>query len=110
MCDDENERNKAWLEFFYNEDAVMKVLAEDRIQDILTAGHAWNGHGWTTTRAAVSLRALTNVAMVSNEVNDYRDSFLYSLALAAGVEIPALKLGDKASDAAFALYERWISL
>ena len=110
LCDDENERNKAWLEFFYNEDAVMKVLAEDRIQDILTAGHAWNGHGWTTTRAAVSLRALNNVAMVSNEVNDYRDSFLYSLALAAGVEIPALKLGDKASDAAFALYERWISL
>ena len=76
MSDDENEKNKAWFEFFYNEDAVLKVLAEDRVQDVLRAGHAWNGSGWTTTRAAVSLRALTNVAMVSTEVDDYRDSFL----------------------------------
>ena len=45
--------------------------------------------------------------MVSTEVDDYRDSFLYSLALSAGVEVPALQLKDKAADAAIALYERW---
>ena len=109
LSDDDLVKNKAWCEFFYNEDAVVKVLGEDngRIQDILAAGHSWNGAGWTTTRAAVSLRALTSVAMVSTEVDDYRDSFLYSLALSAGVEVPALQLKDKAADAAFALYERW---
>jgi hypothetical protein len=53
------------------------------------------------------LRALTAVALVSTEVEDYRDSFLYSLALAAGVEVQSPRLKDKAADAAFALYERW---
>ncbi len=40
-------------------------------------------------------------------MEDYRDSFLYSLALAAGVEVQSMRLKDKAADAAFALYERW---
>ena len=102
------ERNTAWGEFLYNEEAVVSILREGcPIPEVLKAGLAWNGAGWTTTRAAVSLRALTSVALVSTDVEDYRDSFLYSLALAAGVEVQSLRLKDKGADAAFALYERW---
>ena len=34
-------------------------------------------------------------------------SFLFSVALAAGVEVPSLKLPEKSADAAMALWELW---
>ena len=95
VSEDDMERNTAWGEFLYNEEAVVSILREGcPIPEVLKAGLAWNGAGWTTTRAAVSLRALTSVALVSTDVEDYRDSFLYSLALAAGVEVQSLRLKD----------------
>ena len=45
--------------------------------------------------------------MVTTNFKEYLNSFLFSLALCAGLEIPALELTDKASEVAFGLSERW---
>ena len=107
---DEQAFESCWESFFLNEEATVQFLAEtpkDGVVATVTRGQAWRGTGWNTTRCAVQVRSLTNIAMVSSNVVDYLNSFLYSLALAAGVEVHQLELGDKASDVAFKLYERW---
>jgi hypothetical protein len=49
------------------------------------------------------LHALTGVALVQSQFSQYRDCWLYSLALLYEVEVSHLDLCDKSSDAAFAL-------
>ena len=62
---------------------------------------------WDTTRAAKAIRGLPGVAMVSSNFNEYRRSFLYSIALALNIDVPHIDLGDKGADVAFHLSELW---
>ena len=96
---DENLAGEAWKNFFLSEGIVVEFLkttqAED-VQIVLSAGAAWSGAGWDTTKAAKAVRLLMGVTMVTTNSKEYLKSFLFSLALFAGLEIPALELTDKA--------------
>ena len=97
---------EAWKIFFFNESAVMEFLQNtppEKVDAVLSAGASWNGTGWDTTKAAKAVRALTGLAMVTTRFQEYLQAFLFSLALCAGLEIPALELSDKASKVAFGL-------
>ena len=101
---------EAWKRFFLNEDAVVLFLqsvSPEEVKTVLAAGAAWRGTGWGTTRAAKAVWKLTGLAMVTTKFQEYLNSFLLSLSLSAGVEIPALELSDRASAVAFELSERW---
>ena len=82
-------------------------MPQDFITQAIQLGGAWNGLGWDTTKAAKGVRALTGVYMVSGRLQDYLNSFLYSLAMVAGIDVPTLDLGDKAAETAFCLADRW---
>ena len=101
----------AWKKFFYDVLQVQQVLAEASspaaMKELITSGLQWTGGGWTTTSASRRLYELTGVALVSHEFADYLGGFLFSLALATGVEIPSVHLESKAADAAFALTGLW---
>ena len=107
---DEGKAAAAWQFFFFNEDAVVSFLKSspiDQVQQVIAAGAGWGGMGWDTTKAAKAVRRLTGVAMVMTQFQQYLNSFLFSLSLSAGLEIPAADLSDKASEVAFQLSERW---
>ena len=76
---------------------------------MLSTGLLWEGGGWTTARAATRLYELTGVALVNDQLQDYLLGFLFSVALAGGVDVPSLKLPEKSADAAMALYKVWSS-
>ena len=102
---------ETWRKFFYDVRQVQQVLAEASspaaMKDLINSGLQWTGGGWTTTSASRRLYELTGVALVSHEFADYLGGFLFSLALATGVEIPSVHLESKAADAAFALAGLW---
>jgi hypothetical protein len=106
---DETVFNETWKKFFYSGEDVCKLLKESAadIQAVLSAGERWEGLGWNTTTAAKTLRALTGVALVTSQFREYLSSFLYSIALVAGVDVAYLELSPKAADAAFVLAEVW---
>jgi hypothetical protein len=107
---DESLAGEAWKSFFLTENIVVQFLKEtppEEVQSVLAAGAGWSGAGWDTTKAAKAVRLLTGVAMVTTNFKEYLNSFLFSLALCAGLEIPALELTDKASEVAFGLSEHW---
>ena len=89
--------------------AFLQQATSELVQAVLMAGTAWMGMGWDTTKAAKAVRALTGLAMVSTRFQDYLTTFLLSISLSAGLEIPALELSDRALDVAFSFSERWQS-
>ena len=100
----------AWKEFFLNFNLVRHLLDTgdaNLIEEVCTAGLQWDGQGWSTARATAKLYELTKVALVSDDINEYKLSFLFSLALAGKVEVPTLKLTERSSDAALRLFEIW---
>ena len=110
---DEGESTAAWAAFFLNEVAVVQFFRESQpssVSAVLSAGSQWSGAGWDTTKCAKTVRTLTGVAMVTNELKDYLHAFLFSLALVANLDLPSLELSDKASDVAFRLADRWQEL
>ena len=68
------------------------------------------GTSWNTTRAAMALRSLTGVALVTGQFTEYLRCFLYSLALTDGVDVATLELTERAGDASFHLAELWTQL
>ena len=104
MSLDEGEASAAWTQFFLNEHAVTEFLqstSEEIVNGVLAAGQGWGGAGWDTTRCARKVRVLKSVALVVPELRAYLNSFLYSLALAAGVGVATFDLSDKAAEVAF---------
>ena len=98
--------NAAWDAFFLDPVRVVELsplVTKEIAAAVLQAGVNWNGSGWTTSRASKQLFSLVNVALVSGDIGQYRNSFLFALALLWEVEVPTLELGDKASESAFAL-------
>jgi hypothetical protein len=100
---------QAWSTFFLNETHVRAVLlmGPDRVVAVCAAGLHWDGAGWGSTRCATRVRQLTGVALVSDTAKDYIEAFVYSLALAAGVDVPQAKLSPQAGEVAFKLSEVW---
>jgi hypothetical protein len=107
---DENDLDKAWAEFFLNEEAVVSLLRDSsptEVHQVLVTGEAWTGTSWDTTKCAMKVRSLKGVAMVEPDVKNYLHAFLYSLALAGSVSIATLDLSEQAAEVAFRLSERW---
>ena len=108
---DEEESTSAWTQFFLNETAVKQFLQQtpsDRVWDVLQAGLQWSGRGWGTTKCALVLKQLTGLSLVQSTLTEYNKAFLYSVALAAAVDVPQLDLSPAAADVAFKLHERWV--
>jgi hypothetical protein len=102
--------NEAWARFFYDTPRVVELIKScppDAVLAVLAAGERWGGNGWDTTKAAKTLRSLTGVALVTGQFKEYLSSFLYSIALTAGVDVPFLELSPKAADASFVLADLW---
>ena len=105
---EESEAAGAWNEFFLNTEAVRSLMnTPERVPEVLLRGRSitnWNG---TAIRAAVQIEALTGEALVSADLKDYIDCFLYSLALAAEVDPGPVHLSDRQASVSFALAHVW---
>ena len=102
--------NEAWKDLFLNPRAVKKLLSEtsqEVLHLVLQAGQNWEGGGWDSTKCAKTLRQLTGVALVSPRAVDYVNAFLYSLVLAANLDVTLAELSDKCADVAFHLSDLW---
>ena len=97
------EWSATWSTFLFNVKAVNELGYPAKAQAIITAGEVWRGDGWTTGRASKVLYETTGVPLVSANVEDYKGSFLYALALHWGLDVASFELSERASDAAFAL-------
>jgi hypothetical protein len=101
---------KAWASFFLNVDLVRQfseAMPHDTKKAVLDAGVLWDGTGWNTSKASKKLWDVAGVGLVSGDVNQYKDAFVYSLALAWEIEVPQLTLADRCADAAFSLAGLW---
>lgn len=104
----EEVRIKLWNEWFLNEDFARHITCEGKthLVEVLQLGM----HiplNWTTTRCAVRLKNLTNVALVLANTSNYNHCWLYSLALAGEVDPGAVELADQAANVSFELAARW---
>ena len=103
---DEGEGKQAWAEFLFNIPLARSFLThvpKDTTTACLNQGIKWGGLGWTTSRASRVVYELTGVPLVTSRVEDYRDAFLFAIAMAKEVEINVLHLSDRASEAAYQL-------
>ena len=103
---EELEGAKAWGEFLFNIPAAREFVAQvskEAVSLALSQGQKWNGMGWTTSRASRVVYELTGVPLVSSKVEEYRDAFLFALAMTTNVEVLGLDLGDRASEVAYYL-------
>ena len=104
---DEDAATNAWSQFSLNEQAVLEFLCgtpPERVWNVLESGLQWNGKGWGTTRCALAIRQLTGFSLVQSTVEEYMKAFLYSVALAAGVDVPRVDLSPAAAEAAFKMH------
>ena len=103
---EEPEGIRAWAEFFMNVPLARKFLTQipkEVATACLNQGLKWSGQGWSTSRASRKVYELTGVPLVSSRVEEYRDAFLFALAMALEVEIQGIDLGDRASEVAYHL-------
>ena len=106
LVPEDAEFQQSWSQFFLSFELVRQVLPHiqpDQVPQLLAAGQAYSGGGWTTSKAAKSVFELTQVSLVTSDFSMYRAAFLFSLALILGVEVPELNLTDRAAEAAFGL-------
>ena len=97
--------NAAWAKFFLDPKLVTSFLKDATLEVLhatLAAGTRWEGGGWNTTRAARVLADLSGVSLVSSQLSQYLQAFLFSMALVRDVEITQLDLAAQAGEAAFA--------
>ena len=76
---------------------------KEKLIEMLTAGSAYLGGGWTTGKASKMLYDLSGVAIVKSQIEPHRDTWLYCLALLLGVDLPTVDLPNDCAEAAFAL-------
>ena len=89
-------------------DAVRGVLnrSKDEILSLLAKGETVLQFPWTNASIAFKLQKLTGITFVASSWPTYNHSFLYSLALAAEVDMN-VTLTEKQAEAAFALASVW---
>ena len=96
----------SWTSFFLDADRVRALGAEitpELATALLAAGQKWLGSGWNTSKASKTLYSLTQVPFVKGVWSEYRNCFLYALALFWEVEVAELELSERAADASYAL-------
>ena len=87
----EDDRAKAWKEFFLNVEAVREVsgsVNNELAVQILQCGLAWGGAGWTTALAARRVYELTGTPFLSHVFSDYHHAWLCALALVGAADVP----------------------
>jgi hypothetical protein len=96
-----------WSRFMFNIEMAMdlkkKQVSKEKIIEVLNAGSAYLGQGWSTGKASKRLYELSGVAIVKPQFEPYRDTWLYSLALLLNVDLPPTDLAADCAEAAFAL-------
>ena len=96
-----------WSRFMFNMDAIVnlqtKQVPKEKILEILQAGSAYLGGGWSTGRASQTLYQLSGVAIVKPQLEPYRDCWLFCIALIFQVDLPSLALPEDVAQAAFQL-------
>jgi hypothetical protein len=103
----------AWRHFFFNVvevRAITEVIEESQKAEVLQAGSAWTGGGWNSSSAGKRLFEVTGVPILATNIKQYRDAFLYSLALLWEIDIPDVSLPDRAAEAAFALSQAYTDM
>jgi hypothetical protein len=103
---DEPAGKEAWDKFLFNLDMVVQLgsLKPKGATLLCQQGHKWSApSAWSTAKCSRVLHALTGVALGQSQFSQYRDCFLYSLAMLYDVEVSNLDLCEKSSEAAFAL-------
>ena len=97
----------SWSKFMFNIEQAMelkkKKVAKEKLLEILTAGSAYLGGGWSTGKASKILYEMSSVAIVKSQIEPYRDTWLYCLALLWGIDLPTVDLPQECAEAAFAL-------
>ena len=97
---------EAWNKFYMDVSLVRTIaqaISKDTAQQLIQAGLQWTGKAFNTTKASKIMYELSGVPMVKSSWLEYRNSFLYTLALLTEVEIQELDLSDRAAEAAFNL-------
>ena len=95
-----------WMKFLFNVPQAMRMktnATQDQVLAVLLAGQKWNGGGLSTGRASKALYDLSGVGIVKSAIEPYRDCWLYSIALMAGVDFPTVDLPPEVAEAAFNL-------
>ena len=80
-------------------------IEKDTAAQLLQVGLAWNGSGWNTGTASKKLWEMCKIPLVQGDFKEYKDTWLFALAMALQVEVPKVDLSDRAADALFGLME-----
>ena len=81
------------------------IIDSEKASAILATGVQWQAGGWNTSRALKTLYELTGLPLVTADFTQYRNSYLYALAMFWSVEVDELNLTDRAAEAAFGLVD-----
>ena len=97
-----------WSKFLFNLKVVLDLkqnmnLDKEKVIEMFNAGAAYLGFGWSTGRASKALYDLSGVAIVKSQIEPYRDTWLYAVAIILGVDLPTVDLPAECAEAAFAL-------
>ena len=65
------EGDAAWSTFLYNMEAArffINTCSKEQVSQLLARGSLWQGGGWTTSKASLTLWEWTHIPLVSAEV------------------------------------------
>ena len=86
----------AWSRFFLSlqlAKTVGEVVSEETASEIINAGGTWGGNGWNTGKASKTLVDMVNVPLVSSNFSEYRNAWLYGLAVVRGIDVGVIRQG-----------------
>ena len=99
--------SEAWSNFLFNIDLAKRLKQLDALlaPAVLQAGVAWTGGGWTTGSASRKLWEVVKIPLVISDFKEYLHIWLFTMAMAWGLDVPTLTLSPPAAEAAFHLLE-----
>ena len=97
-----------YTSFLFNIDMARSLMSIDTAtaSNVIQAGCGWNGGGWNTSTASKKLWEQIKLPLVHADFTEYRNTWLFALALAFQIEVPQVALADRAADVAFRLMEK----
>ena len=101
-----------WSTFLFNVDMARALLATidtSMANNLLQSGVSWNGSGWNTGSCSKKLWEQIQLPLVQSDFTEYRNTWLFALALSFQIEIPQVALSDRAADVAFRLMEKIVN-
>ena len=108
---DEGAKNQAWETFYYDETNVKQALgklSKENWNEVVAAGLQWAGSpAWPATRVARVVYQLTGHTTMGVEHKEYLNSFLWSLALAAGLDMAMPTMTQDMAEVSFQQADRW---